>query len=312
METGGVPMRVGIALPHVGPTAGPRALADAATRAEALGYDSLWVADRLLYPLAPQTPYPATADGVLPSGFRRVLDPLETLTYVAALTRRIALGTSVLDIPYYNPVVLARRLTTLDVLSGGRLHVGLGLGWSKDEFDATGASFADLGRRADEFLAVLKAIWTTDPVEFAGRYYRVPRSVIEPKPVQRPHPPVYLAAFAPAALRRVATVADGWNPTAIPIPAMGAMMADLRRMAAGAGRDPRALRLVVRANVYLGEAPLGADRAPFAGDAEQIGADVAAVRALRADELFFDPNFSPGVETPERFLACMERLRRLV
>jgi probable F420-dependent oxidoreductase len=312
MTASGGPMRVGVALPHVGPAAGPRVLADAATRAEALGFDSLWVADRLLYPLAPRTPYPAAADGVLPPSFRRVLDPLETLTFVAAHTRRIALGTSVLDIPYYNPVVLARGLTTLDVLSGGRLHVGLGLGWSQDEFEATGASVADRGRRADEFLAVLKAIWTTDPVAFSGRYYRVPRSVIEPKPVQQPHPPIYLAAYAPAALRRVAAVADGWNPAGIPIPAMGTMMADLRRMAAEAGRDPRALRLVVRANVSLADTPLGAERAPFAGTEEEVRADVAAVRALGADELFLDPNFSPGVETPERFLACMERLRRLV
>ena len=139
-------MRAGFILPQLGPAATPQANVTVAQRAEALGYASLWVTERLLWPLAPQSPFPATPDGALPEVYQRALDPLETLTFVAAHTRRIGLGTSVLNMPFYNPVVLARRLTTLDVLSGGRLRVGLGLGWSKDEYDATGASFTK-GRR---------------------------------------------------------------------------------------------------------------------------------------------------------------------
>src|SRR2546426_6003155 len=204
-------MRVGFILPNIGPVASPALVGQAAQTAEALGYDSLWVTERLLYPVKPQTPYPATADGSLPAAYKRVLDPVATLIFVAARTSRVALGTSVLDIPYYNPVLLARQLTTLDVLSGGRVRVGLGIGWSKDEIDAVGASLADRGRRADEFLQVLKAIWTTDPAEFRGRYYQLPRSIIGPKPVQKPHPPIYLAAFVPQALRRAAVYANGWN-----------------------------------------------------------------------------------------------------
>ncbi len=118
---------------------------------------------------------------------------------------------------YYNPVMLARRLSTLDVLSNGRLRVGMGLGWSKDEFDAMGVSLGERGARADEFMAVLKAIWTSDPVEFQGKFYRIPRSIIQPKLLQKPYPPIYLAAFAPPALRRLAQWADGWNPAGIPI-----------------------------------------------------------------------------------------------
>ena len=152
----------------------------------------------------PQSPYPGTPDGTLPEPYKHCLDPLETLTFAAAHTTRVGLGTSVLDMLYYNPVMLARRLSTLDRLSHGRLRVGLGLGWSKDEFDATGASWSERGARGDEFLAVLKVIWTSDPVEFQGQFYHIPKSIIQPKPVQKPYPPLYLAAFAPPALRRLA------------------------------------------------------------------------------------------------------------
>ncbi len=121
-------MRMGFNLPPIGLAASPKSIVQVAQKAESLGYDSLWVTERLLYPVNPQTPYPATPDGSLPDAYKVALDPLEVLTFAAAHTRRIFLGTSVLDIPYYNPVMLARRLTTLDVLSGGRLRVGLGLG----------------------------------------------------------------------------------------------------------------------------------------------------------------------------------------
>ena len=191
-------MRLGFALPQVGAFAGPEAVTAIAQRAEALGYDSLWVLDRLLWPVKPQVPYPL-GDGSLPEQYKRALDPVETLTFAAALTRKIALGTSVLNLPWYNPVLLARRLTSLDVLSGGRLRVGLGIGWSSDEYVAAGSKWNERGKRADESIQALKAIWTTNPVEFQGTYYQIPQSFISLKPVQKPHPPIYMAAFTPAA-----------------------------------------------------------------------------------------------------------------
>src|ERR1700730_5740675 len=194
-------MRLGFALPNVGPVATAEAVFKVAQRAEALGFDSLWTIDRLLYPVKPQSPYPVTPDGLLPEPYKHVLDPLEALTFAAAQTKKITLGTSVLDIPYYNPVMLARRLTTLDFLSGGRLRVGFGLGWSKDEMDASGADMKQRGAMADEFLEVLKAIWTTNPAEFHGKFYQLPKSYINHQPVQKPHPPIYLAAFAPPAMK---------------------------------------------------------------------------------------------------------------
>ncbi len=305
-------MRAGFVLPSIGPIATSKAIVQAAQKAEALGYDSLWVTERLLYPIKPQTPYVASPDGSLPEGYKYCLDPVETLTFAAAHTSRVALGTSVLDIPFYNPVLLARRLTTLDVLSGGRLRVGLGLGWSKDEVDAVGASPRERGRRADEFIKVLKAIWTTDPVEFHGQYFHLPQSIIRPKPIQKPHPPIYLAAYAPAALKRAATLANGWNPAGIPIEGMAQMMTQLREMAKEAGRDPSALELIVRANLHVTREPLGADRWIFSGSLDQIKTDIDRVRALGANEIFFDPTFSPDGQSADAFLACMERVRHLV
>ncbi|HEY8598133.1 MAG TPA: LLM class F420-dependent oxidoreductase [Thermomicrobiales bacterium] len=304
-------MRLGFVLPHIGPAASPAAIIAAARRAEELGYDSLWVTERLLYPLAPRTPYPAAHDGVLPEAYRYILDPLGTLTLAAAHTERIALGTSVLDIPYHNPVILARSLATIDIISGGRLRVGLGVGWSVDEFEAAGASMAARGRRADEFLGVLKAVWGDDPVEFNGEFYQVAPSIIGAKPVQRPHPPLYLAAYAPTALQRAATLADGWNPAGIPVEGMAQMSAALHAMARDAGRDPDDLAVVVRANLYLTDEPIGGERFIFTGSRDQIADDIAAVRAMGAAELFFDTTFTPVGATLDGLLQVMGELREL-
>ena len=304
-------MKLGFNLPQVGPAASPESLIRAGQRAEELGYDSVWVTERLLFPIEPQTPYPVTLDGSLPEEYKIVLDPLESLTYVAGHTNRIALGTSVLDMPYYNPVMLARRLTTLDVLSGGRLQVGLGLGWSQDEFDAVGASMKARGRRADEFIAVLKAIWTTDPVEFHGEFYQIPRSIILPKPVQKPHPPIYLAAYTPSGLKRAATLANGWLPAGVPSDGLKQMIAGLKGMTQEAGRDPAEVDVVVRANVVVTDEPLGDERFMFLGSLDQIKSDIVATRELGATELHFDPTFSPDGVSLDRFLSRMEQIREL-
>ena len=167
--------------------------------------------ERLLWPINPQTPYPATPDGSLPNEYQIILDPLETLTYVAAKTNKIALGTSVMDILFHSPVILARRFATLDLLSEGRAIAGLGIGWSKDEYQASNIPFKDKGERANEFLQVLKRIWTDDVVEFKGKYYNIPASKIGPKPVQKPHPPIYMGGFSPNTYSRIVNYdTNGW------------------------------------------------------------------------------------------------------
>jgi len=262
----------------------------------------------LLWPVNPQTPYPVTRDGHLPEFYKYVLDPLDTLTFAAAHTTKATLGTSVLDIPFYNPVVLARRLTTIDILSKGRLCVGLCLGWSKDEMDAAGADITKRGAMADEFLQALLAIWTRDPAEFHGKFYHLPKSYISQKPVQKPHPPIIMAAFAPPALQRLAKYADGWNPVAVPLDGMKRMFDSIKKMAQQAGRDPDTMKLVVRANVHITDSPRGADRAIFNGTLEQIAEDVAACRKIGAHELFFDVTFL--ARSLDHWLELMEQLRK--
>jgi probable F420-dependent oxidoreductase len=231
-------MRIGFSLPLHGSAAQPEGLITIAKRAEALGYESLWVWERLLAPVNPQASYPI-GDGTHPVQFRSVLDPLEALTFVAGHTERIALGTSVLILPLYNPTMLARQLTTLDILSKGRLRIGLGVGWNIDEVESAGVPWAERGKRADEALQLLKALWTTNPVEFNGNYYHIPSSYVGPKPIQKPHPPIYLGAFTPAAMRRIAHHGNGWNLVGVPLASVPVIFERIKEMAREIGRDPQ-------------------------------------------------------------------------
>jgi probable F420-dependent oxidoreductase len=196
-------LKIGISLPHVGQQATRENVIQTAKMAEQEGIDSLWVGERLLWPVNPQTPYPGTPDGSFPVEGQNVLDPLETLTYIAANTNKIALGTSVIDMLFHNPIILARRFATLDVLSERRVIAGLGIGWSKDEFQVSNIPFNNKGKRADEFIQVLKKIWVEDVVEFKGEYYNIPASKIGPKPIQKPHIPIYLGGSSPNTFARI-------------------------------------------------------------------------------------------------------------
>ena len=304
-------MRAGFSIPNGGDIATVEAIALVAKRAEELQYHTLWTFERVLYAVDPQDKYPGTGDGSWPPSFRRMLDPLDTLTFVAAQTKSIFVGTSVLDLPYYNPLMLARRLTTIDYLSNGRLRVGLGLGWSRDEMTATGADMKERGARADEFLQVLRAVWTQNPVEFKGKFYTLPKSYIDLKPAQKPHPRIYLAAFVPAALQRLARLADGWNPTAIPLEGMAQMFGSIRQMAKEAGRDPSSIEMVVRANLKITPQPLGKDRFIFTGSLDQIKEDTDACRQMGAHEVHFDVGVA-GPQSLDMWLKLMEQLRKFV
>ena len=236
---------------------------------------------------------------------------MDTLTFAAAHTSRIALATGVLNLPWYNPVLLARRLTTLDVLSGGRLRAGFGIGWSPDEYEAAGAPWQDRGKRADEAIEILKKIWTTDPVEFHGKHFRIAKSFIGPKPVQKPHPPIYMAAFTPAAMKRVAAEADAWLPVGIPLAGIGAMFNDIKNMAKAAGRDASALELIITAGVEIHKTPIAKERTEFTGTLEQIGEDFATARKLGAAEVAIYAQFLPPGETAEDLITRMESLRTI-
>ncbi|MDW0223644.1 MAG: TIGR03619 family F420-dependent LLM class oxidoreductase, partial [Nitrososphaeraceae archaeon] len=203
-------MKVGVFLPQVGEYATKENILSIAKEAEKEGIDSLWVLDRLLWPMHPQTPYGGSPDGILSVEFQNVFDPLTVLTYVAGVTKRILLGTSIIDMLFESPVLLAKRIATLDILSEGRTIAGLGIGWSKDEYEVSGVPYKDKGTRADEFLQSLKKIWTDEIVEFKGQFYNIPASKIGPKPLQKPHPPILLGGFSPKTFSRIVNYANGW------------------------------------------------------------------------------------------------------
>ena len=291
-------MRVGLGLPVSGTWATPGALRQVAERADALGFDSLWAFQRLLHPI----------DQDWGSAYHSVQDPLTSLAYAAAVTSRIRLGVAVVMAPYYAPIVLAKALTTVDVLSDGRLDVGLGLGWSAQEFEAVGVPMERRGPRAEEFVACLKAIWTQPEVEFHGEFYDVPLSRVEPKPVQSPYPPLLMGGGAEAALKRIGRIADGWiSSSRTDLTTIGGSIGIVRASAEEAGRDAEALRFVVRGVVRLTDDPTaGEARIPLQGDAGQIRADIDALEAQGVTEVFLDLNWDDstvGAADPEAALA---------
>ncbi|GLW07659.1 LLM class F420-dependent oxidoreductase [Microtetraspora sp. NBRC 13810] len=280
-------MRIGLAVPQYGAFADPGDITEVCRAAEALGLDSLWAGDRTLSPLAPSDPYPR-GDGKLPPEYATVLDPLAVLTVAAATTRRPRLGTSTLNALWYPPVLLARTLTTVDVLSGGRLEAGFGLGWSRDEYAAVNVPWRNRAARLEETLDLLETIWTADVVEHDGPLFRVPATTIRPKPVQRPRPPILLGGVSPASLARIGRRADGWLPTGMPLPRLTALWDVAVRAAEAAGRDPAALRRVLRVNPHLTGEQAAADRVPDTGTLDQVVGYALDAAAAGIDEIFLD------------------------
>lgn len=281
-------VRVGLALSQYGTFATREAVIEVARAAEDLGFDGLWTGDRILDPLRPRDRYPGSADGRMPAAYTTFLDPLTVLTAAAAVTSRVRLGTSTLNAPWYSPVLLARTLTSLDVLSSGRLDVGFGMGWSSDEYTAAGVPWKGRAARLEEFLDVLESVWASDPVVHEGPFYSVPESRIEPKPVQRPRPPILLGGGAPAALSRIGRRADGWVAPGAPVAVLAPMWQAVRSSAEKAGRDPSSVRMVVRMNSSVTDSPVAPDRLPRAGTIGQLAGYAREVAAAGADEVFID------------------------
>ncbi|MFB4279090.1 TIGR03619 family F420-dependent LLM class oxidoreductase [Nonomuraea sp. MTCD27] len=274
-------MEIGLAVPQYGRFAALSSVLRVAREAESMGFHSLWAGDRLLTPLRPSDPYPG-GDGSIPEAHRVFLDPFAVLSVAASVTSSVRLGTSALNACWYPPVVLARSLTTIDHLSGGRLDAGLGLGWSSDEYAAAGVPWKDRARRYDATLDALEAIWTTDPVAFEHELWTIAPSHIEPKPARRP--PLYLAGFSPAALRRIGRRADGWLTATLPVPVLTSMWQTVCRTAEEAGRDPGALRMILRSN------PIVTDRGtpPRSGTVAEIAAYLAGAAEAGVHEIILD------------------------
>ncbi len=196
-------MEIGIALPHFGPYATRETITRVAQEAEQRGFGSVWALERMLRPTRP-IPWIGGRVALMDEPYATSYDPIETLTYVAARTERIKLGTSVIDALFHVPITLARRLATLDQLSGGRVIAGLGQGSVEDEFRAANVPLKRRGRGLEEVVAAMRAVWGPDPVSFAGRFYTIPESQIGPKPAQPGGPPIIIGGMAPAAIERAA------------------------------------------------------------------------------------------------------------
>ncbi len=274
-------MELGLGMPQFGARAELARVAEFAREAETMGYDSLWVGDRLIAPTDPRDPYPGEPQPYPPE-FTRGADPFVVWAVAAAATTRVRLGSSTLNGPFYNPVVLARALTSIDAVSGGRLDVGLGLGWLRDEYTAAGVDWRSRARRLDETLDLLAAWWSSNPVKFHGEFVELPESVVDLRPVQPGGPPVYLGGFSAAALARVGRRAAGYLAVAGPPEAVQTQLWDAARSAAeAAGRDPATLRRVQRIN---------ADVASVDGIVPQV----EAARAAGYDGAFVELGYVAG------------------
>ncbi|KUN18164.1 LLM class F420-dependent oxidoreductase [Streptomyces antibioticus] len=280
-------MRLGLALPTFGPDACPEGILRICRTAEDMGYDSLWTGDRVLAPRVPSAPYPSHP-GVMPRVYENHMDPLVALAFAAAHTTRLHLGTSTLNGMWQPPLMLARSLTTLDVLSRGRLVVGLGLGWMPDEYAAVSVPWQGRGARLEETLDVLEGYWTNDVFAHEGPLFTIPETVVGLNPSQRPGPPVLLAAFTPRGLRRVGRRLDGWLPTAMPLPDLMNMWEVIRKEAVQAERDLVTLRMALRVNLRLSDTKTGPEQMPRAGTLAQHIDYARAAADAGVHELFVD------------------------
>jgi probable F420-dependent oxidoreductase len=314
-------LKVGLVLPQAGQEATRENVIQMAKNAESEGFDSLWVFERLLWPISPQTPYGGTSDGSLPIEYQIMFDPLETLTFAAANTNKIALGTSVLDMLFHNPVILARRFATLDVLSEGRAIAGLGIGWSKDEYEVSNIPFQNRGKRADEFIQVLKRIWTDDVVEFNGKYYSIPASKIGPKPIQKPNIPIYLGGFSPnTSLRIVNYDTNGWLAVVGgPLEYLDNTIKTMKDIVNKANKDPSKFKVILLAhlNVALDSKSQSTSsstnegqRFPFIGTIDQIGNDIKRIKQMDIDHLVFGYNFIPIGRNVDKMLDITKQLAK--
>jgi probable F420-dependent oxidoreductase len=280
-------MKVGFGIPVSGSWATPANITEIARAAERLGYESLWSFQRTLYPV----------DDSIPVPYRSVHDPIAVSGFLAGITERIRIGIAIVNLPFYSPLLLAKMLTSIDVLSGGRLDAGLGLGWNPDEFAAAGVPIERRGARAEDFLAALHTIWTEDPVTHHGEFYDVPPGRVDPRPVQQPHPPVLLGGGAEPALRRVGRLADGWiSSSRFPAEQVPRAVTTIRDAAAQAGRDPDAVRVIIRGSVRV--RPQDEDQ-PLSGTVEKIRRDFDAYATAGATELFVDLNFDEEIGNPQ-------------
>jgi probable F420-dependent oxidoreductase len=298
-------MKIGLTLPQLGPHVTRDAVQLFCTRAENLGFDSLWVQEHLFFALQPQAPYAARPGTPVPEAYRFTFAATELLTAAAAWTNRVALGTGILVGGYHRPVELAQRLATIDHLSGGRLIVGLSVGWSKDEHDQMDVEFATRGRRMDELVEALLCCWGPDPVQFEGEFFSIPPSFVSPKPFQQPRPPLMSGMRSDAGLARTAKWFDVWNPASGTLDQISAQRAAIN---SARSTDQPDIRVIQR--IFPEPPLLGPGLAELSSD--QLHAAVDAAEQADVEQVIIDTSFTRSITSPKDWAAVPERFASLL
>jgi probable F420-dependent oxidoreductase len=310
-------MQIGFNAPIGGPLADVDALTRIAVEGEAMGFDYLAFSDHIVIPTDIQARYPYSDTGEFPQGSRGGRhEQLTEIAFIAAKTSRLRLVTSVMVVPHRPAVLTAKILSTIDVLSHGRLTVGIGAGWLQEEFEALGTPpFAERGQVTDEYLQAFHELWTKDDPQFAGRHVQFSNIVFAPKPVQTPHPPIWIGGESGPALRRTARVGDGWYPIGTnpahpldSLPRYRARIEQLQKLTTEAGRDPASVALAYRVAKFGEELPSKAadgERRLFSGSAAELAGDLRAFGALGVGHV----DFGFGGTTVEGMLTGMKQFR---
>jgi probable F420-dependent oxidoreductase len=279
-------MNVGLCLPNFGPLASRDALIDVAVTAEACGFHSLWVGDHLFGMRNIASKYPYSASGRFPIGPEgNWFEAITTLAFLAGKTSRVLLGTSVLILPYRNALVMAKELATLALLSEGRLALGVGTGWMKEEFDALGMDFEYRGARTDETISAMRTLWRDADPRFAGEHIRFSGLAMNPKP---PAIPILVGGQSKRAWRRVAQLGDGWLGVGLEPAATREAIGEIRSACAREARDASSVAIVLSRGVIIDDA-LTSDPRAFHGSLARIRDDAAELRAIGVDHLILFP-----------------------
>ena len=265
-------MKIGIMM---FPTRHPVDVAVVARQAEALGFDSIWLGEHQIIPVHSTSPAPGSSGGSMPDFYSRLVDPFVALARASAVTTRLKLGTGITLVPERNPLLLAKEVATLDYFSRGRFLFGIGAGWNKAETEIMGGNFAHRWTQTREAIEAMKALWANEAAEYHGTYYDFPPVRSFPRPVQQPHPPIFLGGSAQQVFKRIVAYGNGWMPTRSTPELLRQGRAILNELAVDAGRDPQSLAILA----YL----VPADRATLQALAE-AGADAAVVRLEGASE----------------------------
>lgn len=288
---------VGLCLPQLGPHVTREVVRDFSVRAEEMGFTSLWVQEHLFFPLEPVSGYGNRPGAPIPLPYRSTLAATELLTAAAAWTNEVTIGTSVLVAGYHRPVELAQRMATIDVLSGGRLVVGLSVGWSGEEHEQMDVSMDRRGARLEELVAALEACWGPDPVAFDGEFFHIPKAEIDPKPLQQPRPTLISGLWGPLGLKRTARAFDGWNPAGRFTPEQAADVV----AALAADRPSHLAPLEVWYRTFL-QMPVG----PPIPDVMFGHIEQASELGFR--EVIIDANFYEGISSPQAWLDVLDTL----